>query len=380
MSKSKTLWVVVGILIVVVAVVYVVAGRKAAEKNVIKIGWVGPLTGDAAAYGEPMQKVTELAVSEINAMGGIDGKQIQVVYEDGKCDGLDGANAVQKLVNVDSVQAILGGFCSSETLAGVPIATAAKVLMLSAGASSPSLTNISPYFFRDYPSDAAQGKVLADAAWNMKHWKEVAFIQEQTDYAKGVYDAFATEFQSLGGKVINQPFSSNTNDFRSILTTLRSQHPNALFVDVQAPLEATRILTQVQQLGWKPSLLIPDSVAGDPPTIRENQAILEGALTAEFGTDPTNSKFEHLVSSYQAKYGAVPSYESYAQTFYDAVYLLKDGINAVGNNGTALAQWSRTIKDWQGSSGSVTILPTGDRASGHRLEVIHGGKAVPAAQ
>src|SRR5262249_40877175 len=141
--------------------------RNSASANTIKIGWIGPLTGSVAAYGEAGQNVTQLAVDQINASGGINGKQIQVIYEDGACDGTTAANAMQKLATVDQVQIVWGGFCSAESLAAVPIATQDKVLLFSMGSSNPKLTGISPYFFRDYPSDNSEGSVLADAAWNM---------------------------------------------------------------------------------------------------------------------------------------------------------------------------------------------------------------------
>ncbi len=327
--------------------------------------------------GQPEQRITELAVDEINADGGINGKKLEVIYEDGKCDGADGATAAQKLVSIDKVQAIIGGSCSGEALAAVPIGTAAKVVMLSAVASSPKLTGASPYFFRDYPSDSTQGKVLADAAYNMKHWKTVAVIQEQADYAVGVYNVFDQEFRTLGGKTTNQSFPTGATDFRSILTTLKSQKPDALFIDSLGSDSGSRILKQIQDLGWNVPLITNDSVAGDLSKLTAYTARLEGTLTAEFGVDATNSKYQHLLQAYTAKYGSVFAYASYGQTEYDAVYLLRDGIAAVGNNGEKLAAWSRTISDWQGASGNITINADGDRTSGHQLEVIHNGQAVP---
>ncbi len=377
MSKAKkTVWWVVGV-VVVVGLVWWGIARNNASANMVKIGAMLPLTGDAAVYGEPMDNVLHLAANEINAQGGINGKPIELLVEDSKCDGTDAANAAQKLINVDNVQVIIGGLCSGESLAAVPIAQQAKVFLFSGGSSSPKLTSSSLYFARDYPSDSAQGKVLADAAWNTKHWKSVAVVQEQTDYAVGVYGAFNDEFQSLGGKIFNQSFPTGATDVRSMLTDLKSQNPDALFIITQTPQETDRVIEQLQELKWTPPLLVDDVIAGDPATLKANANILEGALTAEFGVDPTNQKFEHLLSAYKAQYGSDVPYQSYEQTMYDAVYLLADGIRTVGYNGTALAQWSRTVGNWSGATGMITILPSGDPASGHRLEMIHNGVAQP---
>ena len=146
MSKAqKIVWWVVGVVVVVGLVAWGIA-RNSGSSNVVQIGVMLPLTGDGAIYGEPMNNVVHLAASEINAQGGINGKQIELLVEDSKCDGTDAANAAQKLINIDGVQAIIGGFCSSETLAAVPIATQNKVLLFSGGSSSPKLTSFKPLF------------------------------------------------------------------------------------------------------------------------------------------------------------------------------------------------------------------------------------------
>ncbi len=339
----------------------------------IKLGFIAPLSGDAAVYGEPTRNIVAMAVEEINNAGGINGKKLEVIYEDGKCNGNDGARAAQKLVNVDHVQIILGGWCSSESLAAVPVAEAGKVALFSFASSSPELTGKSPYFFRDYPSDATQGKVLADLA-TAKGWKNIAFIQEQTDYALGVYTTFSGNFQ---GKINKEEFPTETTDFRSILTKLKATKSNALFIDSQTPAVAERILKQVKELGWHPALLINDAISGDPKTVADNKDMLEGAFTAQFGVDPANPKFQSMIAAYKAKYGEEPPYQSYAQTEYDSVYITRDGLLAVGNNGQKFAQWSRTIKDWSGASGSVTIQSNGDMAGGHVLKVIHNGEVGP---
>ena len=155
---------------------------KPAEKESIKIGFIAPLTGEAATYGLMGQNVVKLAADEINAQGGINGRHLEIIYEDGKCNGAAAATAIQKLVEFDKVEVVFGGFCSSESLGAEPIATQNKVLLFSLGSSSPALTGKSPFFARDYPSDASQGAVLAEIAYNKKGWRNVALIQEQLDY------------------------------------------------------------------------------------------------------------------------------------------------------------------------------------------------------
>ncbi len=390
---NTTKWV-IGVVIVLVVVIGLVQANKkdsnqpsnsdGAKSKVelsgpVKVGVILPLTGDAAAYGEPMRNALTLAVEDVNKGGGVDGKDITLIYEDGKCSGKDAASAASKLVNVDKVQVIIGGFCSSESLAALPVVETAKVALFSGGSSSPDLTGKSRFFFRDYPSDASQGKVLAELAWK-RGIKKVAFIQEQLDYPLGIYKAFSVRFQELGGALVKEEFPSNATDFRSSLTKLRSQNPDALFIDTQTGAGAERILKQLADLQWKPQLFLTDATAADAKTMETNKVQVEGAFAAEFGTDPTSPQFMHLADSYKAKYGAEMPYASYTQTEYDAVLIVRDAIKAVGYDGTKIAEWARTLKDWPGASGKVTIGADGDRAGGHIPKVVRNGKTEPVTE
>lgn len=342
------------------------------KNGTYKIGAVFPLTGDGAAYGEPARDITRLAIDEINKEGGVNGMKLEVIYEDGKCNGKDASSALQKLISIDKVQAVFAGACSSEALAMVPIGTQNKVVLFSPAASSPDLTGASKFFFRDYPSDASQGKVLAAEALK-RGWKKIAFMQEKKDYPLGIYKAFSAEFEKGGGVLIKEEFASDSTDFRSQLKKLQVQNPDALFIDSQTSATGGRVLKQLKESKWKPQLFLSDAFGGDVELMKANAPFLEGALAAEFGIDENNQKFQHLLTIYKDAYKKDVPYKSYAQTEYDAPYILRDGIKAVGYNGEKLAEWSRTITDWEGASGKVTIEPSGDRAGGHIVKIVHSG-------
>ncbi len=374
MNKQK-LWI-ASVLLVVLALVFVVKKNTPDNLNTIKIGVMAPLTGDGASYGEPARNVFELAKDEINSSGGINGKNLEFVYEDSKCNGSAAVNAVQKLVNIEKVQFILGGLCSTESLAAIPVAAAAKVAMASSVSTSPKLAGISPYFFRTSPSDASQGQVDAQVAMQ-KGYKTVAVVQEQLDYPLGLYLAFDKNMKSLGGKTIVEAFPAGTTDFRSILTKLKAVNPDALFLDPADAPTGERILKNLKDLGWRPKIIINEVIAGDVVLLGNYKNILEGAIGAEFVARLDNPKFQHLLKAYKDKYGQELPYQSYAQNEYDLVYLLRDGLMQVGNNGQKLAAWSRTVKDWQGASGAITIKPDGDRDTAYSAEIVRNGKMQP---
>ncbi len=370
--------IIAGIVISVLIIWAIIAGisntkKEAVTGDTVKVGVILPLTGDAAVYGEPARNVFNLATEEINAAGGVKGKKIQLILEDGKCSGDDAVSAAQKLVNIDAVQVIIGGFCSSEALAAIPVVEVKKVALFSSSASSPDLTGKSKYFFRNYPSDSSQGTVIAETAFAMGI-KKVGFIQEQTDYALGIYKSFSAKFQELGGTIEKVEVPSSAKDFRSHLSKLKSDKMDAIFVDVQAPSTGDLIFQQMRQQGMKTRILLNDVIMGHGETVAKNKDLLEGAIGAEFGVDSTNPKYINFVNAYKAKYNADIMYASYAQTEYDAVYMVKDIIEAVGYDGEKIAEYGHTIKDWKGASGNVTVGSNGDRVGGHRAEIVKDGK------
>jgi branched-chain amino acid transport system substrate-binding protein len=215
---------------------------------------------------------------------------------------------------------------------------------------------------------------LAEVAYNKEGWKKVAFIQEQLDYPLGIYKAFSARYVSLGGSIVKEEFPANTTDFRSQLTKLKAQNPDALFVDTQTPAASERIFQQMQELQWAPKLLVADIIGSDAGVVEKNKFSLEGALTAVFSEDQGNEKFQHLVSAYKAKYGGELPYASYAQTEYDAAYIVRDAIAAVGYDGEKVAGFGRSLKNWPGASGLVTIGADGDRVGGHTVKIIRNGR------
>jgi branched-chain amino acid transport system substrate-binding protein len=341
------------------------------ETGPIKVGVISPLTGDAAAYGEPLTNVYRLAVKEINDAGGVNGRPIELIVEDGKCTGATAASAAQKLINVDKVQ-ILIPFCSGEALAVIPVAEAAKVAVFSASASTPDLTGKSKYFARNYPGDSAQGQVLVSKATEAGA-KTAYLLAEQTDYAQGISNIVETDFIK-SGKITRENFASNVTDLRQIVAKAKASNPDALIISVQTPITAQKIFRVMRDLKWKPKLFVNDVVPGDPATMSDFKDVLEGAVTAEVGADANNPIFKHVLELYKQTYGSDMPYQGYGQDCWDAMFIIRDGIKAVGYDGTKLSEWFHSLKDWKGAAGTMSIGSNGDPLVGHRAEVIKGGK------
>ena len=140
---KKLTWLVVVIIVVILLLAF---GRRSSNEA-IKIGYVGSLTGDLQTWGEESRNSVALAVKEINASGGIDGKPIQVIYEDGACNGAKAVTSAKKLIDVDKVKIIIT-WCSQEAMSIAPVAAQSKVIEFVSAATAPELTNINDYHMK----------------------------------------------------------------------------------------------------------------------------------------------------------------------------------------------------------------------------------------
>src|SRR3989344_6505412 len=225
---NKTMWVIIVLLVIALGGVFLFmrggdAPPEAAQTGPIEIGFIGPLTGDAASLGVPSKAAVEAAVEEINAEveSTGTGRQLHVTYEDGHCNAQAATNAAQKLINQDKVVAIIGGLCSTETAAFAPMALQAHIPVISYGSSAPNLSQLGPLFSRNYPSDAGQGKFAAEYMYNTLKVKKVAVMYHISDYGTGIKNVFVARFKELGGEVVAEEGAEQTaTDYRTQLTKI----------------------------------------------------------------------------------------------------------------------------------------------------------------
>ncbi len=176
------------------------------EKNVqkIKIGVIAPLSWPAATFGEDAINAIEDGLSTFSS----DSVEIELVVEDGKCGAKDSVAAVQKLINADKVNFIIGGACSGETTAAGKIAQQQNVLMLSPTASAPDISNIGDYVFRFW-NDAHASVTWA---WYLnKKFDRIALLVENTDYAQWIAQKLSSLYD--GEIVLERNFGSEEKDF-----------------------------------------------------------------------------------------------------------------------------------------------------------------------
>jgi len=347
-------------------------------KEVIKIGWIGPLTGDAAAYGFPMQKATNMALDEINNAGGIDGRQVKVIFEDGICNGKGAATSANKLIYVDKVKLILGGLCSGETLGAAPIAEENQVILFSSASGSPDITNAGEFIFRNFPSDATSGNKIAETMYASGH-TTVGIISENSDYAQAIRRVFMGTYKRIGGEIlIDEKYNPGDTDFKTQILKVKEANPDAIYLLPQTSAKLGILVQQVSQMNLELPMYSNEFLAASD-ILEQYGEYIEGGIFAEPSFDPEAPKAAEILAKYEATYnekpgGALPVF--YYATAYDAVYIFKEAIEAVGHDPVAIKDYLYGIKDRDGAAGKLTIDGNGDPMIEYVLKKIENGEVV----
>jgi len=363
----------IAVLIVVILGGWYLAKGEPADTGPIKIGFIGPLTGDAASIGESTRNAVVMAIDEVNAEGG---RQYEVIYEDGKCAGPASASAAQKLIHVDKVEFIIGGICSGETLGAAPIAEAAGVVLLSPVSSSPDITNAGDFVFRVFASDATSGSKMAETTWKRGH-KNVAVISEQTDYSQALRKVFEERFKELGGTiVISEGYPSSAKDFRSQLAKIKATNPDAIYLVPQTPASGEVLLAQVKESGITTPLFSNELVTTESFL---TSGVSEGILFAEVNFDKESPEASMFLKKFAGRFGDINANTPpvYVASTYDAVHLLTDLIEEHGTNPKRVRDALYKVSDRPGAAGPLLIDENGDAVREYVLKQIQGGEIVP---
>jgi len=304
----------------------------ACDKNgkEIRIGGVGPLTGEAATFGVSTKNGYDMAVAEWNAKGGVLGKQVKLTFADDKGDPAEGSTVFTKLIEQDKSVAIIGTVMSKVSLAGAPICQNAKIPMIATSSTNPKVTEVGDYIFRACFIDPFQGTVGAKFAFEDLKAKTAACIFDVgNDYTKGLSEFFKAKFTALGGQVVGyEGHATGTTDFKAQLTKVLAAKPDVLYVSDYYN-DVALIAKQARELGFKGPMLGGDG--WDSPKLMEvGGAAVEGCyFTNHYSQDDTSPIVTEFVKNYKAKYNAVP--DALAALGYDSTYIMLDAIQRAGS-------------------------------------------------
>ena len=277
------------------------------------------LTGPGETYGTSANQAKQLAVDEINAAGGIDGRMIELVVEDSKCGAQDAINAYQKLTDVEGVRIILGPTCSGAMLGAAPLAEKDGVVLFTGTASNPDIANAGDYIFRTSMSDEYVGIDSGNLMWS-DGIRRVATITESTDYAEGVRRSTVEQFRKLGGEIVaEERYSSDVADFRTYLSKLLTSGPDAVHLAAQSEFSGGTVMKQLRELGYE-GPIYSEVVALGSTALEIAGEAATGTKAVTTHLDPNNEVAQALVKNFSERYGYLTLAWN-AGSVYDDVYI-----------------------------------------------------------
>jgi branched-chain amino acid transport system substrate-binding protein len=349
------------------------AGMAQAQEAVVKIGHVGPLTGNIAHMGKDNENGARLAIEEYNAKGvTIGGKKVklELVGEDDAADPKTGNIVAQRLVDA-GVKGVVGHLNSGTTIPASRIYNQAGIPMISPSSTNVTLTQQGfPYIFRTMANDAQQGSVIGKFAAT-KLGKKVAIIDDRTSYGQGLADEIDKGVKGNGGQVTSREFTNNqATDFMAILTKIKSQNPDVI---VYSGMDAQGgpMLKQIKQLGIKAKFVTGDGGC-TPEFIRlAGDAANETTYCTQAGLPVSQLADKTFKARFVKRFGV--DIQNYAPYSYDAAAALIEAMKAAGSSEPAKYLPALKKIHFKGVTGDVAFDDKGDTKYG--AITVYGYKA-----
>jgi branched-chain amino acid transport system substrate-binding protein len=320
----------------------------------VKVGEFASMSGGSASFGQSSHNGTALAFSEVNAAGGVLGKQIDLITEDDRSMQGEPSTIARKLISEDHVIAVLGEVASSKSLEAAPICQENKVPMISPASTNAKVTQVGDYIFRVCFIDPFQGKVMAKFALS-KGWKNVALLTDvKEDYSVGLANAFQESFTAAGGAIVKtSEYSTGDKDFRAQLTAIKASHPDAIFVPGYYG-EVALIARQARSFGIKAPLLGGDGWVGESLLKVAGHALDGSFFSNHYSQDDPSPVIQNFVKTYAAKYGEKP--DAMAALGYDSAKILADAITRAGTTDEPkLRDAIASTTNFKGVTGDITL-------------------------
>lgn len=341
----------------------------------ITLGYTATLSGDFASYGLEMREGVELAIEEINAAGGVLGRDLTITAVDDEGKPANGPVVAQEFCDDAGIPAVLGFSFSSVALSGLPVYTQCGLPVVASAVTSPELSGASDVFFRTVYTDAYQGAEAAKFWVENRGIENVAVLYQQDDYGLGVAEAFSAALEDMGGTVTSsQAYQLGTVNFGSTVGTALKDNPDAVFIGGFYT-EAGKIVNQIRDAGSDVPIYMSDGVTSPVflDLAGENANGIE--LYAAFAANDPRSEASAFVEAFRAKYDKDPS--SWAALAYDATYVVAEAIEAAGSTDrAAVAEAIRGTNEYAGVSGPITFDEGGDRLGQLTFQRIEDGEFV----
>jgi len=338
----------------------------------LRLGVIIPQSGPLAEVGDFLYSGIELALEEINADGGIDGKPLKIILEDDQCVPKNAVSSLTKLIEVDNIKAVVGPFCSGPTLAAAPIANERKVVLLSPGATSQDTTDAGDYIFRVSPSDAVEGPFLGRAIAEKYDKIAILYVKNRwaTDAVTAIQDAFTGTITTL------ESFETEAKSVQTQLVKIQETEPEALLVLVY-PQHYGIVTKQAIELGFDMPFFAAKTF--------ETPAGLALGKDAERYTYSTVDYAEGFAEgeaykeTYRKKHGKEASI--WSALAYDATMILANALASCGEESECIKNYLYELQGHRGASGIKSFDENGDIKDPYlSMKTVKDGKFVKSPE
>lgn len=325
-----------------------------AAEETIKIGGISVLTGPASLYGIAVQKGIDLYIEQLNEAGGIDGKKVEILWEDDQGDPTSAQQAYFKLVENDGVVAILGAVLTGATKAVAEAAEVDGIPVISASATAYEITTGRPSVFRTCFLDPFQAVIIARYIKEEGITSAAVLYDNGDEYSTGLYNAFKAECEALGVTITAAESAATADvDFKAQLTNIKATNPQAVFLPYYgAP--AAYILKQAKEIGLDVKFYGADGISNVIDSISDTSLLTSITYTDHFTDDADSELAKNYMKSFEEKYGEKPTL-AFSATAYDAALVLTNALKTAGTTEYAAVVDAIKNSSVEGVTGNITF-------------------------
>ena len=343
-----------------------------AKADTIKIGWIGSMTGDQAVWGTCESNTVKMLIEEVNAKGGILGKQVEGIYYDTKGDAAEAVNATKRLVSQDKVVAIIGPNASGQAISIASVLEEYKVPDIATVATNPKVTvgddgKVKQFNFRVCFIDPYQGAVAAGYAYDRLGLRNAAVLYDvASDYSQGFTEFFEKTFIEKGGKIVaKEGFKEGDVEFKPQLSKIKDANPDMILMPYYYK-EVALSANQARELGIDAVLIGGDGWPSDQLMTMAADAI-EGSYIVNH-LDFNDPEVKPLQDAYKAKYNLPMELNGYMA--HDAFLLLQAAIEDAKSVDPVKITESLTKVTVQGVTGTIKISPDDHNPIGKEAAIV----------
>ncbi len=338
--------------LILTAVVYLALAPFVAAQEPVRIGVVQPLTGPVAYDGNIYVNTVKMIVDDMNAKGGVLGRPIELVVEDGACNPAQSVNAAEKLVVRDKVVALLGAFCSTSTAAMMEVAKKYRIPHITGISTAGQLTEQgNPYFFRAVATTPMLGNAFGGELPGTVKAKRFAFLVLNDDWGRSMVSAYPKPIQRAGGEIVATEFFQQSDlQFLSQITNLKAANPDAIILAANTQ-QAVALSKQIRELGITVPLIGEGSWTSDSylklagPASEGVYGLVEYVYTIK---NPINEAF---VKEFRAKLKDNPT--KFAGAAHNAINIVVDAIRRAGAADPEKIRAALQKTDYNGLVGNI---------------------------